>query len=331
MAFKRKAEPEPQLLPCINKHGMEFDLPSNVVDSFNDANNSPARKPEVVPDAPENRLAATVSTASTTIDPTTKGQQLWYGGYSGFEQLPSEICQYVYKFYMEDVRNLSSIPGQMDKAHIEITLHQRQYLDTTGHSRPELYRSKPKSWTKTAYKHKDKNSPQMWDCQLKKWIPRPPTPIALLLTSKHIYHEALPFLYCNGTFEFRSLRDLKYILPMLGAGAKAIRYISILEDAEPAKDIREAVSVLQACKDLRILELSHNAICAGWRNTDRIGYTKTPASLFKFFSPLTRVLKASYRVDHPNWNVLDVLDVLRFRDSGCPCSGGNEDVDFARS
>ncbi|KXT01466.1 hypothetical protein AC578_9555 [Pseudocercospora eumusae] len=314
MALKRNAGSEPQSLPCMKKQELEF-------------------KPEVVPSASKNRLAATVSTVFTTpltIDATTKGQQFWYGGYAGFEQLPLEIRQHVYKFYMEDVRNLSSIPSQMDKAHIEISMHCGGSSKVPSHSRPELYRNKPKSWSKTAHKQKDKNNPQMWDRHLKKWIPRPPSPIALLLTSKHTYREALPFLYCNGTFEFKSIRDLKYILPMLGAGGKAIRYISILEDAEPAKDIRDAASLLQACTNLRILELSHNVICGSPSSISRIGYKKTPASLFQFFSPLMRTLQISYRFEHPNWKVLDLLDVLRFRDSGGSCAGDNEHVEFRK-
>ncbi|KAF7191879.1 hypothetical protein HII31_06924 [Pseudocercospora fuligena] len=210
--------------------------------------------------------------------------------------LPAELRKIVFDFYMEGARKA--------KQNIVVVEHKP---NSKYHNRPELYQIKPDQ----DYKKKDKNR-RRWDPKTKTFVSPPPSPIALLFSAKQMHQEALPSLYGNGIFVFRTFRELSIILPMLGDGAKYLHSIEIDQGGYIKSWVGKLVSTLKVAKSLKKLTLSHNDVC---RN-QRFARPKKSASkhitarmLMLDFLPLLKVLHTSYQAQHPKWSILDTIKI----------------------
>lgn len=198
-----------------------------------------------------------------------------------FLDLPVEMRTLIYTYVLAD-------PKAKDSTHITLVRHKKR--------RSELYQHKP-SVNRSV---KDEGEYDRESKTYKPYIGR----TAILQTNKQIHKEGLEVLY-DRRLVFRSFRELRDILPLIGDGVKHLRDVEIETDGYNPTLAKSVLASLSASGGLRKVRLSHIDICSirGWKAV-------TVEQVARDTKVLLESLQRAYESANRSWNVLDVMELF---------------------
>ena len=148
----------------------------------------------------------------------------------------------------------------------------------------------------------------IWEPTTGKWLNQGPSNFALLQVNKQILQEAAPIVYGDNVFDFETTSGLNVFLNKIGTMRKYLSHVRLPRGAPYTMGCgRTVFNSLLPAMDLRMLAISHIAICSGGGR--RAGCV-TGQNFVDDCKLYLRKLHKSLWAKDSKLNVLDVVQVV---------------------